>query len=159
MFASQADWTTLLSCVTMNVLDTELEKVDINANLNRLQTVLEQFKLMPISNPRYTVHQSTLLAILYISSRQVPAAKMLETLCRRAEVQDTDIELRCMQAVTAMYDAVIREDVQDHAYILACKLVEVDLCVTEAIVRVLASHSEEREMEIAQHICSQRVCV
>ena len=95
----------------INVPDTELERVDNNPNLSRLQSVLELFRLMPISNPFYTVHQFTLLAMLYVSPRQVQAAKMLEALCRRADVHDADMELRCVQAVTAMYDTAMRENI------------------------------------------------
>ena len=97
-FASQADWTTILTCININVPDTKMEKVDSNANFSRLQSVLEQFRvfrLMPISNLLYTAHQFTLLAMLHMSP-QVLAAKMLEALSARQllNVQDTDIELR-----------------------------------------------------------------
>ena len=81
IFAFQADWTTLLTCIDMRVSDAELWRVDGNSNLSRLQSVLEHFQLMPISNPHYSVHQFTLLAMLYMSPRQVPATKMPEALC------------------------------------------------------------------------------
>ena len=64
-----------------------------------------------------------------------------------------------MQAVTAMYDTVMKEDVQNDAYVIACNFVEVDPCVNETAVRTLATLTQEHDTETAHTICSQRVCL
>ena len=116
MLNSMADWLVLFSFLDIKehdarnhgsvVLAKEKEQNDV---LRRMQTSLTEAQVMPsgsLAKHKISMHDTALLALLYLSPRKAPSGKMLELLYTEINEQARDAELRCLRAMTAFKDTM-----------------------------------------------------
>jgi hypothetical protein len=165
MLSSMADWIALFSYLELREHDQsstsslQLAKdIEQNDVLRRMHTSLVDAQVIAagsLPKQKISVHDTAVLAFLYMSPRKTPSGKMLEMLYTEINNTARDAELRCLRAMTAFKDTTDDEVAYTHTLPLVLRSLHVRNDFTKSIESVLRKQmfdSDGFRLEQTQHI-------
>ena len=141
---SMRDWNTLFTYLQLNIDANLQEKLQLDPVMKHMTEAMLE---CGITSPAHSPSQLAVLAFVHMSPRGTPSGKMLESLFIQVNPAATDVELKCLRAMTQFKDDINYDDMYCEAMVLVmqCFTVQNDFC--NMIQTILAQKKENNSTD------------